>query len=101
MSMTLKQIEEVKRMEQLRYSIGLAQVKDSGSFQSDEGEPMNFVKIQMGTIGRTLMVNDVELQKIAPYKGKFVSLEGKIEMEQKDKLFRVNFSIDKITEIKE
>lgn len=98
--LTLQQIQAVKTMEQLNYEIGLARVRDVESFQDDEGRPVFYAKVEMGSSVITILGEREEISKLEPFKGKFVSIAGQLDTELKKTGLKVRFSVSEVKEVK-
>ena len=67
----------------IKWSVNHAKILDCGTFQTEDGEAMAWAK--MGYFGglASLKITPDDLQKVAPHKGKVVSLTGQLRYEIK------------------
>lgn len=99
--LTMQQIIEAEKARQLRYSIGVAKVREVTSFQDEEsGKPISYAKVEMGASVVTILGEPAELAKLEPLKGKYCSIEGNLETELKKTGLKVRFTVEKAVEIK-
>lgn len=75
-----------------------AMISDCGAFQTDEGEPMAYAKMEYFGGKISLNITPDDLQKVAPHKGKMVTCAGKLSYEVKKGTGKetIRFSIDEI-----
>jgi len=100
MAITMAQIKELKQAETLRYSVGLATVKSIFEFQDDDGRPVLGAKVQMGDSTVTIMGERGEIDKLRPFEGKFVMMDGVLDTELKKNGLKVSFKVGEISEVK-
>jgi len=99
-ALTLAQIQAVKNMEQIQYEIGLARVREIFDFQDDEGKPIFMAKIEMGSTVVNIMGTQAEIEKLAPFKGKWATISGVLTTDLTKKGLKVTFAVSEVKEVK-
>ena len=70
-------------MDGIRWNCDMAEITEFGSFQAEDGEPMAYAKFTTWGGKISLSVSPDDLSKLAPHKGKRVSISGRLDYEIK------------------
>jgi hypothetical protein len=88
------------KLQDIRFSCGLAEITVIDSFQTEEGEPVTYGKVKMGGALIPLSGTPEELTKLRPNVGKPVSVTGRLEVQPSKTGFTTRFHVEECKELK-
>ena len=85
--------QQNKEPEGMKWSVEQAKVMSADFFQTDEGEPMAYVKLAYFGGYTTIMCSVEDSKKFKPHTGKMVSCGGALWVEPKKNGAKITFEI--------